>query len=61
MNGAAIKFTTVLTESTIASPDFPQQVRDLSSRGVDWLFYFELRSFAAFNNTDKIIYHVREG
>jgi len=27
----------------------------------DWLFYFERRSFAEFNNTDKIIYNVSEG
>ncbi len=44
-----------------ALPDFPRHVRGRSSKGVDWLFYFELRNFAAFNNTDKIIYHVSEG
>ena len=26
----------------------------------DWLFYFELRNFAALNNPDKIIYNVSE-
>jgi len=44
-----------------ALPDFPRHVCGRSSRGVNWLFYFELRSFAALNNTDKIIYHVSEG
>ena len=27
----------------------------------DWLFYFELRTFAAFNNTNKVSNHVSEG
>ena len=27
----------------------------------DWLFYYELRNFAAFNKADKIIYYATEG
>jgi hypothetical protein len=41
--------------------NFPRQVRGRPSKRVDWLLYFELRSFAAFNSTDKIIYYVSEG